>query len=221
MADCYGRTYEFVSKSEFKPIKKEIDGIIRQLQKVMREKYSITFKPTLVGSAKRSLVTRVINGNTGFDFDYNFFIQKSFAYDPKKIKFLFINELNKNLTDIGWNTHVKNNRQAMTIKCINRVQSRIIYSCDFAIVHDYEDKNDIFQKILIYDKETNNYVWNKRRCSKNYEYKLSNLLKKSLWTEVKDEYLNLKNNNIDRDKISFSLYLEGINNVYNRYDWVN
>ncbi len=221
MVDCYGRTYEFVSKYEFKPIKKEIDGIIKQLQRNMREQYSITFKPVLVGSAKRSLVTRVVNGNTGFDFDYNFSIQKDSDYSAKQLKNLFINELNEILVNNGWDTYIENNRQAMTIKRVNRFQSYIIYSCDFAIVYDYEDEYDDFQKILIYDKETGNYVWNKRRYGKNYEYKLSNLLENGLWTEVKHEYLNLKNNNADPDKISFSVYLEAVNNVYNRYDWVN
>gem|GEM_PF-6372767 len=45
----------------------------------------------------------------------------------------------------------------MTIKRVNRYQSRIIYSCDFAIVHDYKVGYDDFQERLIYDKETNNY----------------------------------------------------------------
>jgi len=98
MADCYGRTYEFVSKFEFKPIKKEIDGIIKRLQRNMRE-YSITFKPILVGSVKRSLVTRVVNGNTGFDFDYNFSIQKNSDYSAKQLKNLFISELNEILVN--------------------------------------------------------------------------------------------------------------------------
>lgn len=218
MADYAGRTYEFVSKAELKSARKTIDGIIRQLQKVMREKYSITFKPILVGSTKRHLVTRVEDGNTGFDFDYNFSIQNDSDYDAREIKLNFIKELNKILTNTRYKS-VKNNTQAMTIKFVDK--SEIVHSCDFAIVNDYEDEDESFQWILIYNKKEDEYIWNKRRYGKNYGYKLSNLLENGLWTEVKNEYLYLKNYNNDPDKISFSLYLEAINNVYNRYDWVN
>ena len=36
------------------------------------------------------------------------------------------------------------------------------------------------------------------------------------WNAIRDEYLKLKNANRDNNKHSFSLYLEAVNNVYNR-----
>lgn len=63
MADYNGRTFEFVSKSEIKIVKSEIDSLIRKLQSVLRTE-GITFQSALVGSAGRSLVTKQIGGNT-------------------------------------------------------------------------------------------------------------------------------------------------------------
>ncbi|MBU1094442.1 MAG: hypothetical protein KKH01_08275 [Firmicutes bacterium] len=218
MADLYGRTYEFVTKAELKSAKEEVDSIIRKLQKSMRPE-GVTFIPNLVGSAGRNLVTKEVGGNKGFDFDYNFSIQKMPDIDLKSLKHLFINKLNAILSTTNFKS-VENNTQAMTIKVVDTSKSKIVHSCDFAIVNDYIDLlEDSYQDILIYNKQNNTYIWNKRPNGKNYGFKVSNILANGLWGELKEEYLKLKNNNRDPEKKSFSLYFEAISNVYNRYDW--
>jgi hypothetical protein len=108
----------------------------------------------------------------------------------------------------------------MTFKFIDHDNSRIVHSCDFALVNDYVDEvGDSIQEILIWQREDDTYIWNKRPYAKNHSDKLSNLKANGLWQEVKDEYLKIKNNNQDKEKKSFSLFFEAINNVYNRYDW--
>lgn len=220
MPDYNGKTYEIVSKAKLKPVKKIIGVIIRELQRSMRQ-YNITFVPVLVGSAGRHLVTRAVRGNTGFDFDYNFSLQHlPDNIKCQNLKFLFIDELNNVLDNTPYKySYAENNTHSITIKFIDKNQSRIIHSCDFAIVSDYEEEGDFFQEILIYDKKTNEYFWNKRPYGKNYQDKLSNLLDNGSWQEIREEYLELKNNNNDKEKKSFSLYLEAVNNVYNWYDW--
>lgn len=51
--------YEYVKKSEYAPVKNELEKIIKCVQIEMREKYGLTFWFQLIGSGKRHLVTRV------------------------------------------------------------------------------------------------------------------------------------------------------------------
>lgn len=50
--------YEYVKKSEYAPIRKELEKIIKNVQIQMREKYELTFQFQLIGSGKKHLVTR-------------------------------------------------------------------------------------------------------------------------------------------------------------------
>lgn len=62
--------YEFVSKSEYTPVREKLEKIIRIIQKEMKPEY--TFQFSLIGSGKKKLITREVGLNKGFDFDYNF-----------------------------------------------------------------------------------------------------------------------------------------------------
>ena len=218
MSDYAGRTYEFVPKSELNPVKDQVEGIINMLQDSMRV-FGVTFTFKLVGSGGKNLVTRVVNGNTGFDFDYNLGIQKDGDLSAKDLRLKVKRELEKLLQGTGYST-VSSGKQSMTFKFIDHDNSRIVHSCDFALVNDYVDEvGDSIQEILIWQREDDTYIWNKRSYAKNHSDKLSNLKANGLWQEVKDEYLKIKNNNQDKEKKSFSLFFEAINNVYNRYDW--
>lgn len=218
MSDYAGRTYEFVPKSELNPVKDQVEGIINMLQDSMRV-FGVTFTFKLVGSGGKHLVTRVVNGNTGFDFDYNLGIQKDGDLSAKDLRLKVKRELERLLHGTGYST-VSSGKQSMTFKFIDHDNSRIVHSCDFALVNDYVDEvGDSIQEILIWQREDDTYIWNKRPYAKNHSDKLSNLKANGLWQEVKDEYLKIKNNNQDKEKKSFSLFFEAINNVYNRYDW--
>ncbi len=218
MSDYAGRTYEFVPKSELNPVKDQVEGIIKMLQDSMRV-FGVTFTFKLVGSGGKNLVTRVVNGNTGFDFDYNLGIQKDGDLSAKDLRLKVKRELERLLQGTGYST-VSSGKQSMTFKFIDHDNSRIVHSCDFALVNDYIDEvGDSIQEILIWQREDDTYIWNKRPYAKNHSDKLSNLKANGLWQEVKDEYLKIKNNNQDKEKKSFSLFFEAINNVYNRYDW--
>jgi hypothetical protein len=218
MSDYNGRTFEFVSKTEFKPIKDEIENIIHKLQNSMRD-YKVTCSYKLVGSGGKHLVTRAINCNEGYDFDYNLDIQKSGGLTDRELRQTIKAKLNEVLTEYNY-SNVSEGKNSLTIKVIDYDQSSIEHSCDFAIVNDYVDKNDdLYEEILVWIREDDSYIWNKRPYGKNYKTKLANLKANGLWEEVKEEYLNLKNNNMDSNKKSFSIYFEAINNVYNRYEW--
>lgn len=60
------------------------------------------------------------------------------------------------------------------------------------------------------------YSFEIRNNSVNADYKLDEILEyEDGWNWIRDEYLKLKNRNPDKNKKSFTLYLESIHNVYN------
>lgn len=64
--------YEFVQKKEYAPIRLEIEAIIIKVQKILKKQDSDqTFQFHLIGSGKKHLITRIKDGNNGYDFDYN------------------------------------------------------------------------------------------------------------------------------------------------------
>ena len=66
--------YEYVAKSEYAPVRKELEKIINRTRVEMRKKYGLIFRFQLIGSGRRHLVTRIRGGNRGYDFDYNLII---------------------------------------------------------------------------------------------------------------------------------------------------
>lgn len=207
-------TYEFVSKNEYQPIREKLEKIIKQVQKDIKN--NISFQFTLIGSGSKKLITRVKKSNKGFDFDFNISIQKvKHEIDKAKdIREIFFNSIKNNINKYGY--RVQNSQTVITIKLIDTVNKKIEHSCDFGIVYDYENDGNMHQEIIVFDKNDNQYKWNKRSQATNYNYKLQNIVSNQLWVELKEEYLKLKNK--VANKKSFQLFLESISNVYNRYN---
>ncbi|XMB72005.1 hypothetical protein RJI07_07845 [Mycoplasmatota bacterium WC30] len=218
MADLYGRTYEFVTKVELKLAKEQIDKIIRDLHKSLRSE-GVTFDVKLIGSGGKNLVTKVVGGNTGFDFDYNFVMQKDADLNPKDLRLLFVRKLGEIISNSQYK-EVSNGKQSFTIKVVDKKKSQIKHGCDFATVNEcIDDQNNYRQEILV-QHSNNLYSWQDKPISKNYTKKVSNLKANGLWNEVREEYLKIKNNNRDENKKSYTMYYEAVNNVYSRYRWV-
>lgn len=218
MADYAGRTFEYLTKNELKPVRLQVEEIIHNLQDELRPE-GVTFQYKIIGSGSKNLVTRVVNGNKGFDFDYNFVVQKDADLGEKELKLLFIDKLEIVLQGTQYE-HVSNGKKVMTIKVVDQENRFIIHSCDFAITVEYLDENqDLNQEILIH-QSNDNYFWNQKPSRKNYTTKLSNIKENGLWSKLREEYLILKNNNQDENKKSFTLFHEALNNVYNHYEWI-
>ena len=70
---------------------------------------------------------------------------------------------------------------------------------------------------LKHDKRQESYDFIFRNLSRDVDAKVDEILEyNNGWNAIRDEYLKLKNANRDNNKHSFSLYLEAVNNVYNR-----
>ena len=215
--------FEYVNKREYQPVKREIEDFIRSLQKMMKE-YGITYDFRLIGSGKEHLITRAIGSNKGYDFDYNLIIrrpEKGYVYNASVIKEVFFDEIKDMIKGSRFNA-VKNPKSVITIKAVDRKNSKVLCSCDIAIVY-YEDEDDPDSGYRILKrKPDNSYVFELRKKSLFNDEKLEAILDYNpaqRWERIRKEYIKLKNQNQVREKRSHSLYCEAVNNVYNQIRW--
>lgn len=209
------KEYEYVTKKEYSPVRKEIEEeILQKVHKFLKKKYGITFQHKLIGSGRRHLITRLVGGNTGFDFDYNLILENvEEEYSPKEFKEKFIEAFNEAIKGTHYN-HAENSTSAITIKVVDRNNKRIVHSCDFAIVSyvDYDSPEKGYEYIR--NLKNGIYQWVYRDFSKNSDIKLKEILDywSDGWEAIKEEYIKLKGK---QDKHSLAIYFESINNVFN------
>lgn len=200
--------FEYVSKKEYEPVKREIERIIKEVQKKVRyvvDGRTFTFQFELVGSGKQKLVTREVGGNKGFDLDYNLIINNNkHHWKAARAKETLLKAFQEVLKDSKYK--VENSTSVITIKRIDTENSKIIYSCDFAIMRNYKEKYYFIKK-----NSEAAYIWNEKNVEIVTEK--SQWVMAYHWKEFKEEYLKLKNKQKDRN--SFSLRLEAINNICN------
>lgn len=214
--------YEYVARAEYQPVRERLEQIIHKVQTVMREKYDTTFQYRLIGSGKKHLITRIKGGNAGFDFDYNLVLQapeSGYVYRADVVKQQFMTAFREALKGTEYRDP-QDSTSAITIKVVDKRNSRIVHSCDFAIIYYDEDliENGYFYLKCQKNRNigTSNYVFEMRSTSKDIDSVLADVLEyKNGWNYIREEYLTLKNNNRDPNKHSFSLYLEAIHNVAN------
>lgn len=212
--------YEFVNRSEYLPVRNELEQIIKNVQNIIRKEFTFQFK--LVGSGNKHLITREVNGNKGFDFDYNLILNHPKSSDgyylkPKYAKETLIKAFRQVVKGTKY-SDPEDSTTSITIKVKDVKNSKIIHSCDFAIIYYPDDEQYDYYKYIRFNKPTN-YTWEIRNISKNIDVKLDWLKHNvpNYWNLIKEKYLYLKNTNKDKNKHSFQLYYETINNLYNEY----
>ena len=208
--------YEYVTKAEYKPLKAEATRILQKMQSQLKKKFPFSFQ--LVGSGKRHLVTRIKDGNKGFDLDYNLILEGDCRdYDAKKVKDCFRSAMINALKDSSFHfPDPKDSSSVITLQSVDRKNSKIKYSCDFAVIrYTYdEDSNLNGYKYLKYDKKSGNYIWNFRPINSDPEELVKKIREyESGWNCVREEYLRLKDCN-KGEKRSYAIYREAVNNVY-------
>lgn len=210
--------YEYVKKSEYAPVRKELDQIIKRTQIEMRKNYGLTFQFYLIGSGKRHLVTRIKGGNNGYDFDYNLVLyppNNGYRYNAQNIKQYFIVALKTALQGTKY-SFPKDSTSSITIKVIDKNKKKICYRCDFAIIYYESDGSNLGYYYLRNNKLQQSYQFVFRSLSSNIDEKVCDIIEDGGWSYIKEEYLLLKNINEGNKKHSFSLYAEAVNNVYNQ-----
>lgn len=210
--------YEYVKKSEYAPVRKELEQIIRRTQIEMRKNYGLTFQFHLIGSGKRHLITRIVGGNNGYDFDYNLILSppgNGYSYYAKIIKQYFITALKTALQGTKY-SFPKDSTSSITIKVIDKEKKNIRYRCDFAIIYYGSNGSNNGYYYLRNNKEQQSYQFVFRSLSSDIDEKVHDIIEDNGWAYIKEEYLLLKNINEGTGKHSFSLYAEAVNNVYNQ-----
>ena len=215
--------FEYVSKSKYMPVKKELIKIINQVQDELREQFTFDYK--FIGSSSRNMITYDTKTNKGYDFDINIEVNDfDEYYSAKELKEILINTFNQVIKLNYPYASCQNNTRVFTIKvyeenpcCINIIALRspkIEYSCDFAIVNTI---NDHQQKYIRFNKNTHEYSWQMQCTGYSLSKKEAYIKNNKLTNELRKIYLDKKNFNTNPNKKSRALYAEAVNELYNAH----
>lgn len=204
--------FQYVTKAEAKPVKDELYAIIHEVQDIVRDDFTFQFKP--VGSSSRNMITCDSKSNVGFDFDFDLEINDDDeVYSPKEIRYIIRNALDRVAPKYGYK-HCQDSTRVLTIKKVDIYTSRIMYSCDFALVYNCGDRR---QQYIRFNKKNNNYTWEYQgKGFKNLEERFNWLKCSRYWEEFLKYYLFKKNSNNNPDKHSRSIFAESVNEMYQR-----
>lgn len=199
----------YVSKREAAPIKAELIDLIHRVQDYVRDDF--TFQYYFVGSSSRNMITYDRKSNVGFDFDVNIVVNDDDEqYSPKEIRTSIREAFNRFVREYGYD-YCEDSTSVLTIKKKNVLQSKIIHSCDIAIVYDC---NDGRQQYIRFNKDKQNYTWEYRGGAiELLPSKISWLKSNNLWGELLDYYIYKKNVNDNPEKHSRSLFAESVAEV--------
>lgn len=203
----------YVTKTSARPVKNELIKIIHEVQDIIREEY-FAFRFRIVGSSSMNMITYDRKSNIGFDFDFNLEINDDDEkYSADQIRHIIKNAIDQVAPRYGYN-HCEDSTRVLTIKKVNTFTSKIIHSCDFAIVYNCGDGR---QQYIRFNKSNNNYTWEYQgKGFKNLEKKITWLKHNGHWGELQDYYLNKKNRNNNPVKHSRSILAESINEMYQK-----
>lgn len=211
--------FKYVIRKQLSPVKNNLILIINSVQDQLRDEF--TFQFYFVGSVERNMVTYDAGTNVGYDFDVNIQLNdSSICYTAKEIKTKINLALNKVAPCFGYD-NAEDSTRVITIKFKDRNNSRIIHSCDFAIVNDYTD-NDGYerQQYIHFNKKQNRYSWEEQSQGYYLLNEKSDWIKDNgYWPEVRTLYLDKKNHNSDHNKHSRSIYAETIHEICQKYGY--
>ncbi len=215
--------YNYVPKSQTKPLKKELIELIKSVQNEVRDRFAFQFQ--FVGSESRNMITWNPENNIGFDFDVNIEVHDAKEnYSPKKIKTILMNAFNRYTWQYGYG-FCEDSTRVFTIKVKDRANSRILHSCDFAIVYRCADSRQQYIHCRKQNSSPCQSMWGaKQEYLWQYQPKGYYLLpqkidfckKNRLWQEVRDLYLDKKKKNTDPQKKSRSIFAETVQEICNK-----
>lgn len=204
--------FVYITREEATIVKNELIELINLVQDEVREHF--TFRYDFIGSASRNMITCDFKTNIGYDFDVNIRVNdKDEDYSAYEIRNILREAFNKFAYIYDYD-YPEDGQRVMTIKVKDTENSRIIHSCDFAVVHDASDGR---QQYIRYNKKDNSYYWEYQ--PKGFyliDEKIEIIKKSGKWNDLRELYLDKKNSNTNKDKKSRSLFAESVNNIYNR-----
>lgn len=211
------KDYQYVTKKEYGPVKDELVELIHLVQNEVREHF--TFRYDFIGSASRNMITREVNGNTGYDFDVNLRVNDpDNNFSAKKIRNILKAAFDKHAKMFMYD-NAEDSTRVITIKVKDKKNSRVLHSCDFAVVNDYTDDNGYeCQEYIHFNKKQNTYEWQEQPDGYYMMLeRIDDIKEHNLWQEVRRAYLNKKCKNTDLNKKSRSIFAETIKEVHEKY----
>ena len=213
--------FEYVPKKQLSPVKQDLIQIINSVQDQVRKDF--TFQFYFVGSVKRGMVTYDVGTNVGFDFDVNIQVNDDECrFSAKEIKTKIRLALNKVAYCYGYDD-AEDSTRVITIKVKDGKNSKILHSCDYAIVNNnIDDYGNVRQEYIYLYKKKNKYSWEEQSQGfYSLDEKSEWIKENGYWQEVRELYLKKKNYNDDYNKHSRSIYAETIHEICQRYGYYN
>ncbi len=213
--------YDYVPKSVYKPAQDELEEIIHEVQELVRDQF--TFQYRFIGSSMLNMITYDPNTNKGYDFDVNIYPNGN-DYSPYDFKKNLMSAFDKVVGKYGYD-RCEDSTRVFTIKVKDYYHSKVLRSCDFAIVNDYVDDRGRNRQEYIHNNKSifvmpGNYTWEDQPIEfQGLREKVDFIKKKKAWHEVRELYIEKKNNNTDPNKKSRSLRAEAINEVAQEYGY--
>lgn len=201
--------FRYVTKKQAQPIKDELYQILYMVQDLVRDNFTFSFTP--IGSSSHNMITCDAKSNIGFDFDINIEVNDDNEdFEPKEIRTIIRTAIDRVAPRYGYK-NCEDSTRVLTIKKVDTSHSRIIHSCDFAIVYNCGDGR---QQYIRFNKDNNYYFWEYQgKGFVGLEKKMDWLKRENLWGELQDYYIYKKNCNDNPDKHSRSIFAESINEM--------
>lgn len=213
------KNFQYVTLNQLSSAKKELIQIINSVQNEVRQYF--TFQFYFVGSVERNMVTYDIKSNVGYDFDVDLHVNDDDCrFTAKEIKTKIMFALNKLAYRCGYD-NAEDSTRVITIKVKDKKNSRILHSCDFAIVNDYiDDEGNERQEYIHFNKKQHSYSWQEQPQGFYLLGEKADWIKEhGYWQDVRDLYLYKKNHNNNPYKHSRSIYAETIHEICQRYGY--
>ncbi len=213
-------------KSFLSPMKSLCSDIVNQLVQLINREGVIKVKQHLVGSGAKNLITQ--NANEPIDLDYNLEIIDSCEIsidDCRGIKEYVREKFDEILERVGWDKCQDSTSALTTKRYFFNKGNPTPFSIDLCIVRMGYNGN---WYRLIHEKtgyvQWDRYSWNEARHSKDIENRVKWLKENHYWLEVRDKYIEKKNDYLkrnDHNHPSFVVYIEVVNEVYFKYNGGN
>lgn len=211
--------FQYVNPKQLSSVKKELIKIINSVQNEVRQYF--TFQFYFVGSYEHNMVTYDVKSNIGFDFDVDICVNDDECkFSAKEIKTKIRLAHNKIAYHYGYD-NAEDSTRVIIIKVKDKKNSKILYSCDFAIVNDYaDDEGDEKQEYIHFNKKQKSYSWQEQpQGFRLLNEKVEWIKDCGYWQDVLNLYLFKKNHNNDSRKHSRSIYAETIHEICQRYGY--
>lgn len=204
-----------MTKAEIHPWHKKFIDWIERIRKEIRSN-GITFDCRLVGSAKRHLV--IPHHNKGFDLDFQIIIHKNKnRKDEEQLKQLFMGLLNPLVIAEGFE-HCKDSTSSITIKMIDKNQSKIKVGYDVVIIRNKTVNNVVQTEILRHYKEERSERWAFEQLPDitDTSKQFAKIRSLDMWRDLRERYYDKKMKNTE-DKKSFQLLHEAVNETLKEF----